>query len=194
MQSDYSEDTIAADWSLSFGEMALIEAKAAKARLGFGVLLRFRRLRGRFPRDRSEIPTAALAYVAEQIGGSVKTFERYDLNGRSSRRHRIEILDFMGLKRLTQPDRNRAVAWMMDDLCPQGLSSDDMIERAIDGFNAERVACPGLSSTVNTATENITYVTSDGTAIPGYGIMPGGGTQTTPAIGKIGPISPFSFP
>lgn len=52
----------------------------------------------------------------------------------------------------------------------------------------------GLASTVNTATENITYVTSDGTAIPGYGIMPGGGAQTTPAIGKIGAISPFGFP
>jgi TnpA family transposase len=142
MPVDCSEATIAADWSLSFDEMSLIETKATKARLAFGVMLRFRQLKGRFPRDRDEVPPAAVAYLAEQIGPGGDGFARYDLTGRSARRHRLEILDFLGLKRLTQPDRDRAVTWMMDELCPQGLPNADMVEHAAAWFNAEHIAAP----------------------------------------------------
>jgi hypothetical protein len=46
----------------------------------------------------------------------------------------------------------------------------------------------GVESTVGPATENVTYRAADGTVIERSLSLPGGGTQLSPGLGKVGPI------
>ena len=139
---DLETGDVATDWSLSFEDLTRIEDKASRARLGFGALLRFRWLKGRFPRDKAEISAAAITHLAEQIGVNPAEFDRYDLTSRSSRRHRVEILDLLGMRRMTRADRERYLAWLETELCPQGLADGPMLECAALWFNEQRIACP----------------------------------------------------
>lgn len=141
VQSIEDHDLIA-NWSLSFDEFALIATKRHKVRFCFAVLLRFRQIKGRFPHDRTEVPSSAIAYLAQQTGANAAEWGTYDLTPRSSRRHRADILAFLGIKRLTRQDIERASAWIVDELCSLGLLPSEIIERVVGWFTDQRIACP----------------------------------------------------
>ena len=54
MTPEIKGEDLAANWSLSFDELALIGTKRISVRLRFALLLRFRQLKGLFPDDASE--------------------------------------------------------------------------------------------------------------------------------------------
>ncbi|MEN5278887.1 DUF4158 domain-containing protein [Brucella sp. TWI432] len=141
MVQSIEDHDLVANWSLSFDELALIGTKRHSVRLGFAVLLRFRRLMGQFPKDRSEVPPEVIAYLAQQTGSTAEEWDTYDLTLRSSRRHRSDILAFLGIQRLTGRDIERAAAWIVEELCPLGLSPSEMIERVVGWFADQRIAC-----------------------------------------------------
>jgi hypothetical protein len=70
-----------ADWEL-------VANKAGATRLGFALLLKFFELKARFPRDRGELPAAAVTFVAEQLGVPAGELAGYDWAGRSIKYHR----------------------------------------------------------------------------------------------------------
>ena len=88
------------------------------------------------------IPPAAIEYLAEQIGVKTADLEMCDLTGRSNRRHRAEILKFLGIRRLTQRDLDRASLWVATELCPRGLSAGIITDRVVAWFADLRIACP----------------------------------------------------
>jgi hypothetical protein len=45
--------------------------------------------------------------------------------------------------------------------------------------------CLGVQSTMGPATENVSYITADGTVVPAALSMPGGGQQLSPPVGSI---------
>jgi hypothetical protein len=55
-------------WTLVGDEPDRMAGKRGPTKLGFALMLRFYTERGRFPRGRSEIPDAAVEYVARQVG------------------------------------------------------------------------------------------------------------------------------
>jgi TnpA family transposase len=142
MASPVENEELAADWSLSFDEVALIGTKRFSVRLRVAVLLRFRQLKGYFPNDISEISPAAIDYLAEQTGTNAADLEGCDLTARSNRRHRAEILDFLGIRRVTQRDLDNASAWVATELCPRGLALGTMTDRVVVWFADQRIACP----------------------------------------------------
>ena len=94
----------AARWSLGFEDLALLNAKPVTTRLGFAAQLMMYRTAGRFGRAASEFAGAAIGYLAEQIGGAAADLADYDWLGRSGRRHRAEILDYLGFRRARKQD------------------------------------------------------------------------------------------
>ncbi|WP_354288742.1 DUF4158 domain-containing protein [Sphingomonas sp. UYEF23] len=79
-------------WRIGFDDLALLEAKPLSSRLGFAVQLLTCRATGRFVRVHRELPSAVIAYLAEQTGARVPELADYDWLSRSGRRHRAEIL------------------------------------------------------------------------------------------------------
>jgi TnpA family transposase len=129
-------------WSLSFEDLALLNSKPVTTRLGFAAQLMMHRATGRFGRAESDFTSAALAYLSEQIGAPSADLVGYDWAGRSGRRHRSEILDYLGLRRARPQDMRDAAAWMGSELCPLGLSVAEMMERLLGWFVARRIAGP----------------------------------------------------
>ncbi len=54
-------------WTLLEDEQELVAGKRGATRLGFALLLKFYSFRGRFPHGRSELPDAAVEFVARQV-------------------------------------------------------------------------------------------------------------------------------
>ena len=137
---------LAARWSLGFEDLALLNTKPASTRLGFAAQLMMYRTAGRFGRAAGEFSGAAVAYLAEQIGGAAADLAGYDWLGRSGRRHRAEILAHLGFRRARQQDMRDAAAWTGSELCPLGLSSPEMMERLLGWFVDHRIAGPDQES------------------------------------------------
>ena len=56
---------------------------------------------GRFAQRAEAFPLGAIAYLAQQTGTEPSDLETYDWSGRTARRHRADILEFLGIQRLT---------------------------------------------------------------------------------------------
>jgi hypothetical protein len=63
--------------------------------------LKYFELEGRFPRHASEIPKAAVGYVAQQVGVPPEEPSEYDWRGRQVKRHRAQIRDALGFREPT---------------------------------------------------------------------------------------------
>src|SRR5947209_10902868 len=94
------------------------------------------------PENDGDLPPGVLDQLA-----AVTRSDAGDLNGwlrssRTSRRYRAEILEFLGIRRLTQRDLAAASAFAAEDLCPQGLTPGATTERLISWFFDRKVECP----------------------------------------------------
>jgi Domain of unknown function (DUF4158) len=59
-----------------------------------------------------------------------------------SRRHRAEILGFLGVRRLTRRDLADAFAFAADKLCPRGMTPGALMDRLISWFFERKIECP----------------------------------------------------
>lgn len=133
---------LTASWSLAFDELSLLKMKSAHNCLGFSVQLKFYQHSGRFPRCCTDIPKAALHYLAEQLGFEPAELDRYAWSGRANQRHRKAILKFLGIRRAKLTDKRLLTSWLRVQVCPLGLSTSAMMERAAAWFWEQRLLCP----------------------------------------------------
>lgn len=97
MAGEPDQDELIGCWTLVGDEPALVEGKRGATRLGFSLLLRFYTECGRFPRGRSEIPDAAVDYVARQVGVAASELGFYEWSGRTIEFHRGQIRRAFGV-------------------------------------------------------------------------------------------------
>lgn len=90
--------------------------KRGETRLGFAVLLRFYTERGRFPRSRSEIPDAAVNYVARQVGVPASELAFYDWSGRTIEFHRGQIRKALGFRECSVADADKLTEWLVTNV------------------------------------------------------------------------------
>ncbi|WP_333835343.1 DUF4158 domain-containing protein, partial [Rubrimonas sp.] len=125
------KDSLAAQWALSFAEMAFIEASPRATRLGFATQLKFFQINSYLPTAWEEIDADAQDWLAEQLGVAVNSALEYRFESRTGRRHGAEIKRHLGLRRLTDADRTALGVWITEKLCPTGLLLSDMLEAAL---------------------------------------------------------------
>lgn len=153
--ADLWEPELVRRWSLDFEDLALLSSKPLSARLGFAAQLTSYRATGRFCRSDNEIPVDAVIYLAAQTGTKAGDLADYDWFGRSSRRHRAEILNHLGFRRATRQDMETASAWVETELCPLALSANEMLEQLLAWFAGQRIVSREeheLTSLITTAT------------------------------------------
>ncbi|EGC1289916.1 DUF4158 domain-containing protein [Salmonella enterica] len=71
----------------------------------FAVQLKFYQNTGRFPSTIDEIPETPLHYLSDQLDADVSGFRDYEWSGRTGARHRKEILNFLGIRRVSATDK-----------------------------------------------------------------------------------------
>ncbi len=145
MRQVWEPEDLLASWTLLDADWELVANKSGATRLGFALLLKFFELEARFPRDRSELPAAAVAFVADQVGVPAGELGGYDWAGRSIKYHRAQVRDAFGFRESTVADEQRWASWLQDDVCPVELSADRVRDALLRRCRSERIEPPGSS-------------------------------------------------
>lgn len=119
MKQRWTEPELVAHWTLTESEKQLLEQRTARGRLGLAVMLKFFQLEGRFPRYHKEVPLLALDFVAEQLAIPVAAWFAYPLTGRSGKRDREHLRDFLGFRPATTDDGQRIQDWLTETIVPK---------------------------------------------------------------------------
>lgn len=123
---DLDQDFIAA-WSLSFSELEFVHGYRHAMRVGIAVQLLHFRSHGYFLTSLDEVPSDAVEYVADQAGESIESARTYDNYGDTSRRHRLDILRFLGIRRATDRDRSALRTELTSLAAHLGTTSEDLV-------------------------------------------------------------------
>ena len=145
MRDEWELDELIACWTLDEGDWRLLSNKTGAPRLGFALLLKFFDLEGRFPADRSELPAAAVDYVAGMVKIPPEELARYAWRGRTMQYHRAQIRAERGFREATGEDERRMAAWLAGELCPIELSVDRLRDDLLARFLREGVEPPAPS-------------------------------------------------
>ena len=92
-------------WSLNYEELELLKAKTEHSHLPFCAQLKHYQYFGSFPRSFNDIPNEALQYLMTQL--EIEKPADYKWNGRIARRHKVEIFEYLGIRKSTQEDREQ---------------------------------------------------------------------------------------
>src|SRR6266545_7316248 len=118
MKRLWTNDDLVAQWILQIAELALVEYKEGANRLGFALLLKSFQIDGRFPRQKHDVPIAAIAFVAEHVDVPIDLYPAYDWFGRTIKQHRADIRAFLGVRESTVRDAKAVVAWLVSHALP----------------------------------------------------------------------------
>jgi hypothetical protein len=129
-------------WRLSAAEQGFLAAKHPRARLAAAMELVHYRQTGRFLEAPDDLPPGVAEHLADATGMRASDLDGWRWSGRTSRRHRAEILEFLGVRRLTRRDLADASAFAAEELCPRGLARGAMTDRLIAWFSERKIECP----------------------------------------------------
>ncbi|MGH8880132.1 MAG: DUF4158 domain-containing protein, partial [Stackebrandtia sp.] len=142
MARDLDQDELIDRWTLVADELALVAGKRGATRLGFAVLVRFCTDRGRFPRGRSEIPDAAVEYVARQVGVPATDFAFYEWSGRTIEFHRGQIRRALGFRECGVADADKLTEWLVVNVTQAERNPERVREELLVRCREERIEPP----------------------------------------------------
>ena len=131
MKRHWDDAEISREWSLSHAEFEQLKSRTAKTKLAFAALLKFFLLEGRFPKDKRELPSVALQYLAKQLDVDGGAFDGYDFNSRTAKRDREIIREQLGFRRFTVEDSHTLAAWLSDNVFPVDHKDEHVSESAM---------------------------------------------------------------
>ena len=143
MQREWSTEELVGSWTLVDNDWQLVGNKTGATRLGFSLMLKFFELEARFPNDATEVPMAAVEYVAVQLKVDCREFARYDWSGRAIERHRMQIRGAFGFRMFTRADEDKLVGWLAAEVCPVELRDEQLREALVVRCRTERLEPPG---------------------------------------------------
>jgi hypothetical protein len=118
MKQNWDERELLESWTLTDSEKTLLEQRAKRNRLGFAILLKFFQIEGRFSTFYKEVPTAAIAFVADQIAVSADLWSDYPLKSRTGKRDRQELRAYLGFRPATAEDSQHIKQWLLNEVVP----------------------------------------------------------------------------
>lgn len=142
MAREVDQDELIDCWTLVDDELALVAGKRGATRLGFALLLRFYTERGRFPRGRSEIPDAAVDYVARQVGVEPTEIAFYEWTGRTSKFHRTQLRQALGFRECTVGDAEALTSWLIEHVTQVEHRAERVCEQLVSECRRRQVEPP----------------------------------------------------
>lgn len=133
MARELDQDELVEHWTLIGDDLDRVAGKRGAAKLGFALLLKFFAARGRFPRGCSELPPAAVEFVAKQLQVSAADLGFYEWSGRSIERHRAEIREALGFCECSVVDADKLTDWLVANVTQAERRADqvraDLLQR-----------------------------------------------------------------
>ena len=143
MKRQWTVEELVEQWSVMAGDRDLLHRKETTGRLGLVAQLTFYRLYARFPGHRSEIAPAVIEHLAEQINVSLSTLDGYEWEGRTGRRHREAILEFLGVVAFDLVTEAEFRSWLTREALPKEPNVDVLDEWITAWLLRSKVERPG---------------------------------------------------
>ncbi|MET8383334.1 DUF4158 domain-containing protein [Streptosporangium canum] len=160
MRQDWEPEDLIEVWTLLEDDMKRLRNKSGANRLGFALLLKFFEVDARFPESVSDVPAAAVAYVAQQVKVPAQEWSSYDWHGKAIQRHRGEIRAAFGFRAGTEEDQEKLAEWLAAELCSVELSRDRLAEAVVARCRNDRLEPPAPGQVVenwNSANQDLFY-------------------------------------
>jgi hypothetical protein len=116
-------------WSLSFSDLEFVHGYRHQTRIGVAAQLLFFRCNGYFPSTLAEIAQDALDYVCDQTGEPAALAGSYRLAGDIARRHRLQILRFLGFRRAGEGEKAALCEYLSEIARSVGANSAELAEK-----------------------------------------------------------------
>jgi len=139
MKWRWTQEELAASWYMSESELSFLGRRTGLNRLALAVLLKFFQNEGMFPASIRSIPTDILKHLAEQVGVEFEEMTHYDWAGRTAKRQRSEVLNFLVIRRFQTNDRENMKQWLKDEILPLGLLLTQIKDHAGEWFRIQRL-------------------------------------------------------
>lgn len=78
MKRNWQPEELIEHWTLLPGELTILKGKTVSNRLAIAILLKFYQYDCQFPKNKAEIPTQGLQYLAEQLKIDPNQIDNYD--------------------------------------------------------------------------------------------------------------------
>ncbi|MGB3191607.1 MAG: DUF4158 domain-containing protein [Limnoraphis sp.] len=114
MKKHWEIDELIEHWTLLPGEITWLGNKLGANRLGCAVLLKFFQFETHFPQSPQNVPATVVDYIAKQVDVPSEQYLDYDWDGRSIKRHRVEIRSFLGICKASVQDAKQMVDWLIN--------------------------------------------------------------------------------
>lgn len=142
MAREVDQDGLIDCWTLVGDELELVAGKRGATKLGFALLLRYYTERGRFPRGRSEIPDAAVDYMARQVEVDPTEIAFYEWTGRTSKFHLAQIRQALGVRECTVTDADVLIGWLIEHVAQVERSAERVREHLLAECRRRRLEPP----------------------------------------------------
>ena len=143
MQQLWSAEELVEHWSLTPEELAHLPGRGDGGKLGFAVQLAFYKRHAGFPDDEADVAPTVTAHIAGQTGLAPTMLDGYDWAGRTGRRHRQQILNFLAVTPFDKAAETAFRAWLADEVLPHEPNSVAVEEQVTTWFARNRISRPG---------------------------------------------------
>lgn len=147
MKQLWDTEELSQHWSLNYEELQLLKTKPYNSHLAFCMQLKYYQYYGIFPKSKKEFADIPLQYISEQLGcenRKDKILSYYDWEDRTARRHRQEILDFLGIRKLVENDRREIQDWLCKTIFPNGNTIKDSLEYVLEWLHLNKILRPAV--------------------------------------------------
>ena len=127
-------------WSLSFEELELLKTKPSRSHLPFCVQLKHYKYAGYFLTSFSDISDVPLQYIMGQL--DIVDIEEYEWDSRTAKRHNLEILEYLGIKKTSSADRINYKKWLIRELIPKINNVKELANLSKEWFLQSKLILP----------------------------------------------------
>jgi hypothetical protein len=134
LKKNWETEELIENWTLIPSELELVNQKREANKIGFAVFLKYFQLMAHFPDYPSEIPEQVIAYIANQLNISAKTYFDYNWQGRSAKAYRVEIRTLFNFKIATVEDSEKISDWLIAEIIPNEQKFESIKEIVYQKF------------------------------------------------------------
>src|SRR5665811_2218621 len=114
MKQQWTSQELIDHWALTREEITLVNtiSETDYNRLGYALLLKYFQNEGKFPQRKQDIPDSVVEHIAQQLCIQETALNFYNWTGRTTKRHRVHIRQFLGVRICTVADAQKITAWL----------------------------------------------------------------------------------
>ena len=128
MKRHWTKEELKTFWTLSKSEIELLRNKKDFNKFGFAISLKYYQYTFSPLSSKDEIPKAITKHIAVQLQLDNRIFRFYDLQGRTAKRNREEMKDYISVTYNVSEAVQTLKEWLIKEIFPKGNHDIDYLK------------------------------------------------------------------